>query len=607
MNLAPASDSVIAAVAPGWAARRAQARQAIALATYRGAEINRLTKDWDARSRSADAAIIGDRKTLDARNRQLMRDDPNAAAIRRSYVRNVVGRGITARAAARDVNGNVFTEFNRKLDARWYDWARNPKLVDRERRRDFAGIQRWAIGEMIECGEAILIISYESRPKQCGLVLQCVDPDQLDNVKLQHGDNEVRGGVEVDAYGAAVAYHIYPRHPYDYASIAAVGSLALTLQSVRIPADRIIHVFDPERVRQTRGVSRLTSVMLKLRDLNEYDYAQLVAAKAEACIGLAVTSPDGAGTQIGLAEDGANSEDDDDGNDQLAMQPLMVARLRTGEDIKPFTPTRPGNLYGPFVLEQKRTIAAGAGLSYEQVSRDFSQGTYSSQRQTSNEDRREFEPLQDLLIMHLCQPVREKFIEFSVVWEGALTAPGFAANRDDWTYTNWRPQGWQWVDKKNEADAEDRAIERGITSTIAVADAHGDDAYEIADQQAAFDAYREQAKAKARAKLGLAPVVADPSAPPTSATAAPPEATDTGVADPNAPAAGVTAVERIAGVDAERAEQMLGRVSRGEASPDIVRTILVGMGFTDQQAADMTAKAEQFKPAESPQPAGAMA
>ncbi len=529
MNLSGAIDSLIGAVAPGWALRRAQSRVGLQLATYRAAEINRLTRDWNARNRSADAAIISDRKTLDARSRQLVRDDPNANSVRRAYVRNVVARGISCRAAARDAAGKPMDAFNKAFNDQFYDWARNPKLVDRERRRNLFGIQRWALGEMIEVGEALMVESYESRPHHCGLVLQPVEADQLDTIRLEYQGREVRGGVEVDAYGAAVAYWIYPRHPNDYLGLRYSGS-SFSLESIRVPAERMLHLFDPERVRQTRGVSRMAPVMRKMRDLDDYDFAQLLAAKAEACIGLIITQAAGS-QRIGLAEDGAQPATDADGNDPLSMQPMMVARLGENEAVTGFTPTRPGNLYEPYVTEQKRTIAAGSGLSYEQISRDFSKGTYSSQRQTSNEDRREFEPLQDLLIVHLCQPIAEAFIQLSVI-EGRIKAPGYSRNPDLYHYINWQPQAWEWVDKKNEADAEAIAVEKGITSTIDVADSHGDDAFEIADKQAEIDAYREAARVKARAKHGLAPAAVVADAVTFGITDEAPAAIDAGAAEP---------------------------------------------------------------------------
>lgn len=457
----------------------------LALSTYQAAEKNRTNSDWDvkARTRSADASIIGDRKLLDARSRQMVRDDPIAASIVHSFVRNVVGTGIEATASATGEDGKALSDFNKKIDDLWYDWSKNPTLVDMERRKNLAAFQRWIISELITTGEAIFLKSYESRQNHVGLVLQAIESDQLDMYRIVGNDNnEVRGGVEVDKYGAAVAYWIYPRHPNDYVGMRR--ETPMSLQSERIPADRVCHVFEAERARQTRGVSRMAPVLQKMRDLGQYDYAQLIAARAEACIGLLVTTPPtGATGRIGMGVEGADPAQDSDGNDQLSMQPLMVARLSAGQDIKAFTPTRPGNVYQPFVEKQLSLIGAGVGLSPEQVSRDFTKGTYSSQRQAMLEDRREFEPLQEMLIAQAMRPIRDEFIRLAVL-QGLIQAPGYGRNPDLYTTTEWRGQGWEWIDPRSEADAYETMLRLGLDTKRRILLAKGQDWREVATQRA---------------------------------------------------------------------------------------------------------------------------
>lgn len=66
-----------------------------------------------------------------------------------------------------------------------------------------------------------------------------------------------------------------------------------------------------------------------------------------------------------------------------------------------------------------------------------------------------------------------------------------------------------------------------------------------------------------------------------------------------APDAGIAAVERIAGADAERAVAMCDAVSAGTSNPTVVRIALVGMGFTEDQASAMIESAIAFKPQEA--------
>jgi lambda family phage portal protein len=494
--------------------------QKTALSAYQAADRNRTNRDWQTKNRSADSAILPDRPTMDARSRQMIRDDPHIKSIQRAFKRNVVGTGITATSIARDRAGNLLADFNKRADTLFYDWARNKRLVDKERRRNFWQFQRWAMDEIVAVGEAIMLIGYEHRPAhQCGLVLQAIEAEQLDLYKYEHEGREVRGGVEVDEFGAAVAYWIWPRHPFDVRGLARPAPLSL--QSVRFEARRIVHVYDAERVRQTRGVTRLTPVLQKARDLNTYDYAQLLAAKAEACIGMVIKTDPANSDRIGMNQgaDGGQRQDMD-GNDELAMQPIMVARLNEGEEMSSFTPTRPGGQYKPFVDEQKRMIAAGAGTSYEQVARDFHNGNFSSQRQNALEDRREFEAEQQMLISDMCEPIRNEALR-CMVMEGKLLTPfgqpRFDENPDMYTYADWKGQGWPWVDPAKQSVGYERAIANGFTSKRRVLNELGYDHAEIAKEQAED----EKIEIEARQKQGLAPKTTEDQPPKSNGIGAP--------------------------------------------------------------------------------------
>lgn len=461
-------------------------RRRLSLSTYKAATKDRTNRDWIAKNISADLAILPDKATLDARARQMVRDDAYAASIVRAFKRNVVGTGINPSPAARNPKtGESQEKFNKAMADAWWDWASRPELVDIEGRRDWRGILRWALGELIEVGEAFVIKSYRERSEGLGLTLQCVESEQLDRYKTNHTEgkitNEVRGGVEVDQYGRAVAYHVYPRHPND--AIGMARPSPMLLESIRIPADRMRHVLDPERARQTRGVSRLAPVLDRLRNLADYDYRQLLAARAEASIGLAIESEFGSEGNFGMA--GASDEDtqDSNGNDLLNMQPIMVARLAPGEKINPFTPTRPGNAYEPFVKMQLKAVAAAVGISYEQVARDMSNGSYSAQRQTMLEDQREFKPLIELLVCSLCTPVYDEAVEWSIA-EGTVAAPGYWREPKVYQYAEWRGQGWAWIDPAKQALQAEKELQLGLRTKRDILLELGQDYREVARQRA---------------------------------------------------------------------------------------------------------------------------
>lgn len=440
------------------------------LSVHRAAEVNRFTADWDAPSTSADSAIIPDLVRINARARQTVRDDPYAKSIVRSFRRNVVGTGITP-----SIDGKPYAKA-------WRRFAGSRTRLDIEQRRNLVQVQQWVIDELVTVGEGFVVRWIVGRGTKAGprLVLQCYESEQLDRYKMREPStrNEVRGGVEVDKDGAAVAYHFYRQHPHDIRGLARPAPMML--DSVRIPASMVCHVYDPERVRQTRGVSRLAPVLRKIRDLSEYDATQLRVARAEASIGLLIT--------------GSMMDENGDPADPLELDGLNVAHLADGEGVQTFAPSRPGREYEPFVKTQLRAIAAGVGISYEQIARDLGMTTYSGGRQGSIDDHREFEPLQILLVSQLCVPV---FADFLFVWameNPDLSADYFLRDESEAEEVNWQGQGWDWVDPESQGAAIERKIRLGLTTRTREANRLGTSVAEL-DREAAADgtlAIREQ-------------------------------------------------------------------------------------------------------------------
>lgn len=429
------------------------------LSIHRAAEVNRFTNDWTAPATSADSAIVPDLARVNARARQMVRDDPWAKSIVRSFRRNVVGSGITPL-----IDGKPYRNA-------WRSWSTCPAEMDFEKRRNFLQVQQWAIDELVTVGECFVVRWVIGNGYGTWLALQCYEFEQLDTYKISHrlpnGEvNDVRHGVEVDQNGAAVAYHFYRHHPNDIRGLARPAPL--TLESIRIPAELVCHIYDPERVRQTHGISRLSPVLRKIRDLSEYDAAQLRVARAEASIGLLIKGGD-------------------DSVEPLQLDGLNVAYVDETEDVTPFTPTRPGNTYDPFIMAQLKSIAAGVGISYPQIARD-TVGNFSAQRQNSIEDRREWEPLVMLLEHKLCRPVMADFVFVWAMQNPALSGSYFLTDADD--SPRWQGQGHEWVDPEQQGKGVERMMRLGLTCREIEADKLGLSVEEL-DEKIARDGTRE--------------------------------------------------------------------------------------------------------------------
>ena len=193
----------------------------------------------------------------------------------------------------------------------------------------------------------------------------------------------------------------------------------------------------------------MAPVIKRLKDMQDFLDAETVAAKIAACFSVFIVrnSP----SQFPGVQQ--NNKKDKEGKLLSSIRPGMVSHLRPGEDIKTANPSRSMTTAKDFINVQQRLAGAGMGLSYELMSRDFNGATFSSARQGHLEDRRTFEPVQQYLIYHLCQPIWEQFVDMCVLG-GLVSIRDYAQNREVYTYAEWVTPGWSWIDPEKEVKAD---------------------------------------------------------------------------------------------------------------------------------------------------------
>ena len=434
-------DHTIAVLAPRAAVRRLLARQALAGLGrgYEGAARGRRTEGWYAPGASADAEITRAGALLRDRMRDLVRNNPHAAKAVGVLVNNIVGDGIMPRAASDD------DSLNRTVDRLWEAWA---DQADADGQLDVYGLQTFAAREMIEAGE--VLVRRRARRPEDGLPVpvqvQVLEADLLDATR----DGVIEGrrvvqGIAFDKIGRRRAYWLYDRHPGD-------GSGTAGLRSRPVPADVIAHVYEKQRT-QVRGVPWGAPVIRSLRDLDDYEVAEIVRKKTEACVTAIVFGADE--DEQGIAP----SVVDADGKRVETFEPGLIAYARGGKDIKFNQPSATGG-YAEYKRASLHTIAAGFRVPYELLTGDLSQVNYSSIRAGLVEFRRMIGAVQwQLFIPMLCEPVWRWFTE--AAWAaGLIETPDIPVE--------WSPPKFEAVDPLKDATADLLAIRAG-TMTLAEA------------------------------------------------------------------------------------------------------------------------------------------
>jgi lambda family phage portal protein len=152
----------------------------------------------------------------------------------------------------------------------------------------------------------------------------------------------------------------------------------------------------------------------------------------------------------------------------MDMQPGTFNQLPAGVDFKPYDPQHPSTAFRDFEKAMLRGIASGLGVSYTSLANDLEAVSYSSIRQGLLEERDYWRMVQHWMIDHFCQPVYLRWLR-QTLDSGVVNLP--AAKYWKFSATQWVPRGWQWVDPRNEAEAQIVAINNGLmTRTQALAE-----------------------------------------------------------------------------------------------------------------------------------------
>lgn len=480
-------DRAVLALAPEAGLRRVRAKRAAsALMHYDVAQPGRRTRSIRPNGLDADAAADR-RQRIAFVSRDMRRNNPIAVRALEVVAANTVGDGILPSISG--VPARTRARFEAMV-AQHFDTT----AIDADGVLNLYGIQRVAMNTIAGDGEVLIRIRRRASTEGLALPfqLQLLEPDFLDesmDIAVPQGAL-IRNGIEYDARGRRVAYHLYDEHP---------GSMTLRSpgRSRRVPASEVIHVYRVDRPGQQRGVSWLAPVAMQLQDLADYLDAQLVRQKLAACFVAFRVTPDG--------------EPSAPGSDPLdRLSPGLVHQLPPGEDVRFAEPPGVSGM-DEFTRTGLRAVAAGVGITYESLSGDLGGVNFSSGRMGRMEMDRNITAWQWLMLI----PQMMNRIS-ALTLESWSQMPGPIVNLSG-AAIEWTPPARVIVDPAKEYGAMVEAIRSGLRSWQATVRSLGYDpedvAREIAEDAARFDALGLTVESDARVGKAGGPAPAALSAP----------------------------------------------------------------------------------------------
>jgi lambda family phage portal protein len=441
---------------------------------YEAGQTGRLTQSWVTTSMSANQEIYRSLRAMRARARQLAKNDAYAKRFIAMVVQNVVGpAGIRLQSLAADLQAD-YTEVpddpaRKIIEREWRLWGKRGQC-EVTGGLSWRGVLAMIAAGWARDGEILVRRLRGARYGRHGYALQLLDPDRLDetyNNDLPNG-NQVRMGVELNAMGRPVAYHLLAEHPGDFTFVHARGGR----KRERVPASDVWHDFVRDRPEQVRGVPPMHAAMIRLHHMGRFDEAAVIAARIGA-------------SELGFLQrpDGEPPEDFAEGADAkdawkfyIDVEPGKWRSLPPGYEVKDIPRKYPEANYAAFAKACLRGIASGLNVAYNSLANDLEGVNYSSIRQGVLDERDAWRLLQSWMIEGTCETLATDWIEMSLLTRAVPLDPGKLGK---FSAFGWQARRWSWVDPKNDVESDLLQANAGLKSRTRIAADQGDDLEDV--------------------------------------------------------------------------------------------------------------------------------
>lgn len=443
---------------------------------------------WQPQLGSPDSDYNSSRDTIVARTRDVNRNSGWGKSALDRQVDNVIGSGWRLSCKpdyeALGLSKEWADSFAKQVEGRWRLFAEDPEFyVDASRNDTFNGLLRIGYKQRFRDGEALAIALWlDNKPNgRYATTIQIVDTDRLSNPNELPDSDRLRAGIEIDDYGAPVAYHFRRAHKADarlsygkaYQWERVAKELRLTLRGRTVTRQQVIHSYEKDRPNQHRGVSAFVAVLERMKMVDKYDRIELQAAVLNAVLAAYIESHMDheflmealEGQELSKYQ---QSRAEFHKDRSLKLNGVRIPTLFPGEKIQTIMPSRPATGFEAFERACLRNIAAGLGMSYEQLTQDWSQVNYSSARAALQEIWKSMSSSREDFATKFATPIFLLWLQ-EAVYRGDIDlpagAPDFETAKAAYGRCEWIGMGRGYVDPEKEASASNMRM-NNLTSTL---------------------------------------------------------------------------------------------------------------------------------------------
>ncbi len=399
-----------------------------------------------------------DYSTLRALSAEMFRRNIYTRGILRRLITNIVNTGLHLEAAPDEtvlgLEEDSLREWSELVEKRFELWASTERLCDHTEAKSFGELQAMVMLEALVVGDVLCMFSFDQRTRlpRLRLINGASVQTPMDYIFDRPGKNRVRHGVELDANGRHVAYHVRQEDGTSKRILAYGPKTGRRIAWL---------VYGTEnRLDDVRGEPILSVFVQSLKEIDRYRDATSRKAIIASLIALvkqckeaglpskSITGMNGAP----MLRKGLDTTTDTQGNEVSfqtleAIPGILIEGLKPGEEIKSLGSQGTDEKFGDFEAALIQSIAWCLEIPPECLRLTFSHN-YSASQAANNEFALFLKRARDVFARRVCQPVYTEWL-FAEVTIGKLDAAGLlesrrVASRYDivaaWLATDWAGQ-----------------------------------------------------------------------------------------------------------------------------------------------------------------------
>lgn len=382
---------------------------------------------------------------------------------------------------------------NELIERKFTEWQR-AEHCDIRGRRSYNSMRQLRLISAVRDGDFFIRKVKDPRVNRFGFAIQLINAEWCDrwlNGKADNG-NSIRMGIEYAdtpwGMGKPVAFYFIKRQSTDW-QFSFAGSMGGHggMNHDRIPADEIIHYARAVDADSTRPAPWIASTIPKARQLDQYELAEVIAAREQACkTGWLYSDvlPEGgnAGATI----------DPQSGLPTSALQPGETHALPWGVKYQANNPTHPNGNFETFRKGMMRSMTSGMpGADYNILANDLENINFSAGRLGRLDTNEMSKLIQRFDIETAETPIFEAWLEMALI-TGAVPLP--AIKLEKFNKPHFRGRRWRQVDEAKEAQAAAmRVANKFSTRTREIEDSNSEEDFEeivfkLAEEEMLLDA-----------------------------------------------------------------------------------------------------------------------